>query len=75
MIRQLERQRSREVLDGADLFEDLFEPLVEEPLEGFVLDGEQVGEGQDLGDLGERETFSDARSQKSLLEYRNDGRA
>jgi len=51
VIRQLERQRPREVLDGADLFEDLFEPLVEEPLEGFVLDGEQVGRGRISGIL------------------------
>jgi hypothetical protein len=51
MVGQLERERAGEVLDGADLFEDLAEALVEEPLEGFVLDCEEVGKGKYFGDF------------------------
>jgi hypothetical protein len=51
VVGQLEGERAGEVLDGADLFEDLAETLVEEPLERFVLDCEEVGEGKYFGDF------------------------
>jgi hypothetical protein len=51
VVGQLEGERAGEVLDGADLFEDLAETLVEEPLERFVLNCEEVGKGKDFGDF------------------------
>jgi len=46
-----------EVLDGADLFEGLTEALGDEPFEGLALDGDEVGDGEDLGDLAEGESW------------------
>jgi hypothetical protein len=43
VVCQLEGERAGEVLDRGDLLEDLLEAVLEEPAEGFVLDGEQVG--------------------------------
>ena len=41
--------------------EDLRDTLVEEPLERFPLDGDEIGKLEDLPKLGERQTFPDAR--------------
>ncbi len=51
MVGQLEGEGAGEVLDRADLLEDLAKALVEEPLEGLVLDCQEIGEGKDFGDL------------------------
>jgi hypothetical protein len=53
MIGELEGEGTGEVLDRAYLFEDLTETFVEEPLKRLVLDSQQIGERQDLGDLPE----------------------
>ncbi len=41
---QLELQRLGEVLDGRDVAEGLGQALLEEPLEGLALDGDEIGE-------------------------------
>ena len=54
MVRQLELQLTGEVLDRADVAEDLRDALLQEPLEGFALDGDEVRQGQHLTELTER---------------------
>ena len=51
-----ERHLAGEVLDGADLVEGLPETVGDQPLEGLALDGDQVGDRKDLGDLAEGES-------------------
>ena len=54
---ELEAQLTGEVLDGADVAERLGQAAVEEPLERVPLDGDQVGQGQGLVDVGEGKSF------------------
>ena len=54
---ELEAELAGEVLDGADVVEGLGQALVEEPLERVALDRDQVGQGQRLVDVGERDAF------------------
>jgi hypothetical protein len=58
VIRQLELERAGEVLDRRDVGEDLGDPLVDEVVEREPLDGDEVGELEDLGQLGEGQTFA-----------------
>ena len=51
---QLELQGLGEVLDGTDVAEGLRQPLVQEPVEGLPLDGDQVRKGQCLVEVRER---------------------
>jgi hypothetical protein len=51
-----ERHLAGEVLDGADLIEGLTETVSDQPLEGLALDGDEIGDGKDLGDLAEGES-------------------
>ena len=54
---ELEAQRSREVLDRADVVERLCQATVEEPLEGVPLNGDEVRQRKRLVDVGKRKTF------------------
>ena len=58
VVGELELELTGEVLDGRDVGQDLGDPLVEEPLEGRSLDGDQVGKLEDLGKTGERKTLT-----------------
>jgi hypothetical protein len=49
VVGELELEGAGEVLDGGDVGEDLGDPLLDEPLEGLALDGDEVGQLQDLG--------------------------
>jgi hypothetical protein len=51
VVGQLQGKGAGEVLDGTDLLEYLTEALVEEPLEGFVLNRQEIGKGEYFGDL------------------------
>ena len=51
-----ERHLAGEVFDGADLVEGLAETVGDQPLEGLSLDGDEIGDGEDLGDLAEGES-------------------
>jgi hypothetical protein len=51
-----ERHLPGEVLDGADLVEGLVETVGDQPLEGLARDGDEIGDGEDLGDLAEGES-------------------
>ena len=51
---QLELQRLGEVLDGTDVAEGLGQALVQEPVEGLSLDGDQIRKGQRLVEVRER---------------------
>ena len=57
-----------EVLDGGDVGEDLGDPLLHEPLEGLALDGDEVGQLQDLGQAREGQAVAgrEARQGHSL---------
>ncbi len=65
-----------EVLDRRDLRQDLPDPVLQQPVEGFALDPDEVWKGQHLRDLRERDTFAtrhdDFRQERPLLE--EDGR-
>jgi hypothetical protein len=52
-----ELERAREVLDRADVAERVRQTLLEEPLEGVPLDGDQVRERLDLVEVREREAL------------------
>ena len=45
-----------EVLDWADLLENLLDPLIQEPVERLPLDGDEVRKGKNLIELGETDT-------------------
>ena len=66
---QLELERLGEVLDRADVAEGLRQPLVQEPVERFPLDRDQIREGQRLVEIRERVPLphSCARRQRALL--------
>jgi hypothetical protein len=70
MIGQFQGQRAGEVLDGTDLFEDLTEALVEEPTERLMLYCEEIGKGENFGDLPEREALSHARRSQEVPPWR-----
>ena len=72
VVGELELQRAGEVLDRGDVREDLGDALVEEPLEG-VVDRDEIGEVEDLGEIGEGQTFADAR--RGTATPQTDGRA
>jgi len=61
-----------EVLDWRDLGEHLGQAVPEQPIEGLALDPDQVGEREDFGDTGERNTVTtrhyDLRQKVSLLQ-------
>ena len=61
---QLELQGLGEVLDRADVAEGLSETLVQEPLERFALDGDQVGQLECFVEVGERIAFTDRRASR-----------
>jgi hypothetical protein len=61
VVGELELELAGEVLDGRDVAQDLGDALVEEPLERFPLDGDEIGKLEDLPKLGEGQTFRDAR--------------
>ena len=46
-----------EVLDGRNLLEDLLEAFVQEPIEGVLLDRNEVGKLENLVELGETDTI------------------
>src|SRR5205814_9279704 len=50
-----------EVLNGRNLREQLFQAFPEEPLERVTLDFDQIGDGRDLSDAGERVPGSTVR--------------
>jgi len=52
-----ERHLPGEVLNRADLIEDLAKAVGDQPLERSTLDGDQIREGKDLGDLAEGESW------------------
>jgi hypothetical protein len=47
-----------EVFDRRDFLEDLLQALGEEPVEGFPLDADQVGQRKGLLELGETDTVA-----------------
>ncbi len=53
MLCEFEGEVAGEVLDRRDLGEDLLQTMLEEPAERLMLDGEQVGQWLDFGNLGE----------------------
>jgi len=61
-----------EVLNGRDLGEHLGQAIPEKPIEGFALDSDQIGKGEDFGDTGERNAVTtrhdDLRQELPLLE-------
>jgi hypothetical protein len=56
VLPERERHLAGEVLDRADLVEGLTETVGDQPLEGLALDGDEIGDGKDLGDLAEGES-------------------
>ena len=69
---ELQVQGLGEVLDRRDVAERVREALIEEPLEGLSLDGDQVREGKRLVEVRERVTVPDGWTggQRGLLEKR-----
>ncbi len=61
---QLELQGLGEVLDGGDVGEGLLQPLLEEPLEGFSLDRDEVRKLERFLDVRERVPIPDASGQR-----------
>ena len=55
---EVELELFGEVLDRADLFENLFDPLVQEPEERLLLYGYEVRKGENLVELGETDTVA-----------------
>jgi len=51
---ELQEQVLGVVLDGTDVREDLRQALVEEPVEGITLDGDQIGKVENLLEIAER---------------------
>ena len=58
MLTEVELELLGEVLDRGDFLEDLFEPLVQEPVERLPLDAHEIGKRQDLVELGETDTVA-----------------
>ena len=71
VVGELEGEGPGEVLDGRDFLEDLTQAPLQEPAERVVLDGQEVGEREDFGDLRERETVGARTSQGILLSVRS----
>ena len=59
---QLELQRLGEVLDRADVAERVGQALVQEPVEGLALDGDEVRQLQRLDQVGERVALTGRRT-------------
>ncbi len=57
VVGELELELAGEVLDRRDVAQDLGDTLVQEPLERFPLDGDEIGKLEDLPKLGEGQTF------------------
>ena len=51
-------------LIGTDVSEGLSETLMQEPLERFALDGDQIGQLECFVEVGERITFTDGRASR-----------
>ncbi len=58
VIRELELEGAGEVLDRRDVGEDLGDAHLDEVVERQALDGDEIRELQDLGELGEGQTFA-----------------
>ena len=58
VVGQLELELAGEVLDRRDVAQDLGDTLLEEPMEGLALDFDEVREGLDFAQLGERKTLT-----------------
>jgi hypothetical protein len=52
---ELQAQLAGEVFDGTDVLEGFAETVLQEPLERVALDGNEIGEGQDLFQIGKGE--------------------
>ncbi len=57
VLAEVELELFGEVLDRRDFLEDLFQTLVEEPIERLPLDAHEVGKRQNLVELGETDTI------------------
>jgi hypothetical protein len=57
VVGELELELAGEVLDRRDVAQDLGDTLVEEPLERFPLDGDEIRKLEDLPKLREGQTF------------------
>ena len=68
---QLELERLGEVLDRGDVAEGLGQAVLQEPVERVALDGDEVGQLEDLVEVGERIAVPDggAGRQGRLLEH------
>jgi hypothetical protein len=57
VLPEIELELLGEVLDGRNLLEDLLEAFVQEPIEGVLLYGNEVGKLKYLVELGETDTI------------------
>jgi hypothetical protein len=57
VLAEIELELLGEVLDGRNLFKDLLEAFVQKPIEGVLLDRDEVGELKDLVEFGETDTI------------------
>jgi hypothetical protein len=71
MLSEHQLERSGEVLDRRNLGQDLTDPFLQQPVERLALDTDQIGKGEDLGNLGERHAGTSrndlVRQERSLL--------
>ena len=63
---EIQRERLAEVGDRADVAEDVGETVVEEPAERLPLDGDQVGDLEDLRQIAERVPVPDEGASRHL---------
>jgi hypothetical protein len=61
MVRQVEGETSGEVFNREDLVEQFLQTCFQEPVETFVLGGQQIGERLDFGNLGKGQTLGYTR--------------
>ena len=58
VLAEVELELFGEILDRADLVEDFLDAFVQELIERLLLDGDEVGKGEDLFELGETDTLT-----------------
>ena len=75
VVGELELELAGEVLDRRDVAQDLGDTLLEEPLEGLPLDGDQIGQLEDLPKLGERQTFPGRETSQRHSSHGHEARA